>query len=577
MAATGDWRPLERPERASLLERLIYVRTLSERLDLNRAQEFIDRGGRDRVADWRRLMLGAHATLTVEACNRYRGWGLLEEETELLAVWRLHRGSNLDPELWLEALGMDPAPSPVVAGQPQPVVRVLDLGMWMSFERRQVLSQLRWDVLCLGGLGLPEQERAVRKSSAHDYGGLETYPLVASEHDPEGRPEAASRTAAADLVRRRPDLVTAFMWVNLSQGTALGPASPALPPYALWFDPYSPFGTAFDAFNRAGRAQFRPLRRSDYATVPVAQAELAPYQYQLRWKLCQARGGRIVNPNPGLEVMEVVYAETAQYDAWALRALLSGAKKWSKPDAYRRYGTRLCDLLVDRCHELAAWLVEQEEDDAAAEIYRKWARGSRDRVEVSGEIEWLVNYEFDHGRRQEAFRLAREAAQVYSHSGLTLLASLFERTGDLTGAETYYRKAWDRYQGSLELGFFYHKHRSEPRLRAGIRRLERELFPNGLPRLAEPLPAEPPEDGVLITESSPRQLEAGLRIGQVIVGLDGYRARNLREYNWIRWLAEGDAPMTLTVWDGARYRVVKASPEDRTLGGSFDNYRPEGQ
>jgi tetratricopeptide (TPR) repeat protein len=272
--------------------------------------------------------------------------------------------------------------------------------------------------------------------------------------------------------------------------------------------------------------------------------------------------------------MEAVYKETADYDAWALRALLSGAQKWSKPDAYRRYGTQLCDLLVERCHELAAWLVEQKEDDAAAEIYRKWARGARDRVEVSNGIAWLVDYEFDHGRTQEALRLAREAAQVYSHSGLTLLASLLERTGDLAGAEAYYRKAWDRYQGSLELVFFYHKHRSEPRLRAGIRRVERELFPDGLPRLAETPPLEKPVDGVLITESSPRQLEAGLRIGQIIVGLDGYRVRNLREYNWIRWLNDGNAPMTLLVWDGARYTVVKATPENRTFGGSFDDYRP---
>jgi hypothetical protein len=266
MGATGDWRPLQRPERASLLERLIYARTLAERLDMNRAQEFLDRGGRDRVADWRRLMLGAHATLTVEACNRYRGWGLLEEEAELLAVWRLHRGSDLDPELWLEALGMDPAPSPVVAGQPQPTVRVLDLGLWMAFERRQVLSQLRWDVLCLGGLGLPEQERAVRKSSAHDYAGLETYPLVASEHNPEAKPDSAARMAAADLVRR------GRIWSPLSCGSTCRRALRSAPPPPR----FRPMPSGSTPIPRSARPSTHSTARAERNSVPSGARTTRP-------------------------------------------------------------------------------------------------------------------------------------------------------------------------------------------------------------------------------------------------------------------------------------------------------------
>jgi hypothetical protein len=379
--------------------------------------------------------------------------------------------------------------------------------------------------------------------------------------------------AAAALLRRRPDLVTSVEWVGLSQPSAFGAPSPELPSYALWFDPYSPFGTAFDAVNRAGGEEFRPIRLSDFKTVPAVQAELAPYQYQLRWKLCQARGGRIGNPS--LEVMESVYGEIAEYDAWALRALLGGAKKWSKPDAYRRYGTRLCELHLEQCYDLANWLVERKEDDAAAEIYRKWARGARDRVAVSNSVDWLVNYEYDRGRKQEAFRLAREAAGVYSHSGLTTLASLFERTGDLTGAETYYRKAWDRYKTSTALAWFYGQHRSEPALRAGIRRVERELFPKGLARLATAASPEPPKDGVLITEASPELHAARLKVGQIIVGLDGNRVRNVKQYCWIRWIAENDAPMILTIWDGERYLDVKVHPEDRSFGGGVDDYEPE--
>ena len=142
LAATGDWRPLAQPEKASLLERFVYLRTVNERLDLNSGLGFVDRAGRERVTDWRRLMLDGYSCVTVESCNKYGGRGLAEDEAEVLAVWRAHRGANLEAEDWVDALGMNPAASPAVVEQGRAeTFHVIDLGLWMAFERRQVMNR----------------------------------------------------------------------------------------------------------------------------------------------------------------------------------------------------------------------------------------------------------------------------------------------------------------------------------------------------------------------------------------------------------------------------------------------------
>jgi hypothetical protein len=165
----------------------------------------------------------------------------------------------------------------VEKGRPEKF-HVLDIGLWMAFERRQAFNQLRWDDRCLAGMfGLPEAARSQRKASAHEYGGIVTYPRIVREHASDATAYASVMKAASALVRARPDLVPAEEWVELSRSSPHGPPAPDLPAYALWFDPYSPFGTAFDSKARAAYEFFRPLRASDFKIVPPAQAEIAPY------------------------------------------------------------------------------------------------------------------------------------------------------------------------------------------------------------------------------------------------------------------------------------------------------------
>src|SRR6185503_5280076 len=142
------------------------------------AQAFADRAGTEAITDWRRSMLGGFHYVTVEGCGRYGYSGVAEDEDEMLRVWKLQRGADLDPDFWLEAIQKEPAPSPVIRENGSASLHVLDLGLWNSFERRQVLGQLLWDSRCFGMYGLDEAGRKNGKAAARNYGRLDTYALV---------------------------------------------------------------------------------------------------------------------------------------------------------------------------------------------------------------------------------------------------------------------------------------------------------------------------------------------------------------------------------------------------------------
>jgi hypothetical protein len=216
LEATGDWRAMPNPQSVSLLERLVYLRAMGQRLDVNHAQAFADKAMHEPVTDWRRILLAGYGRPTVEACNRYTGQGLLEDEAEVLSVWRIHRGAGLEAEDWIDALGMDPAPSSagVEKGRPEKI-HVLDIGLWMAFERRHVSNQLRSDDHCVDeGWGLPALARQARKASARDYGGLVTYPLIARDQAADAPSYKRTMEAVSTLLQARPDLFPAREWVD---------------------------------------------------------------------------------------------------------------------------------------------------------------------------------------------------------------------------------------------------------------------------------------------------------------------------------------------------------------------------
>jgi hypothetical protein len=80
---------------------------------------------------------------------------------------------------------------------------------------------------------------------------------------------------------------------------------------------------------------------------------------------------------------------------------------------------------------------------------------------------------------------------------------------------------------------------------------------------------------VLINGDSRRLREAGLRGGDVIVGLDGYRVRSYDQYHSVRHfqaLPSDAREMRLRVWRQTRYLDIDASVLGRFFGVNMRTY-----
>jgi hypothetical protein len=561
LAAAADWRTLPKPERATLLERLLYLNAVGLRLGPERLLKSAESLRREPVTDWRRIMLAQGSSL--EACSRFAATGLEEEKTEVLGIWTAYRGKELDPEVWSSALGMSPAWGPIVTEEGATTVRVIDLGLWSAFEQRHVFHQLNAELYCLKTMWyLPEQAEAHVDQVAHQASSLPLYPLLSAVF---ARDDAEWNAAAREVLRlcqRQPELITAANWARLVEYPAAPGLPREMPNYRDWFVPVAPFGTVLDSWHRWGKRIFRPFPTAESLEPLVG---LAPWNEGVRIRRIWSSVGR----NPPLEPARAELAELAEYDIRALETLAEAAR--DQPQEQARLYKRLCDLNSDHCVAYARALVEQKREEEAAAAYRSWAATARDAVRVTHDIDWLVNYEYDHGRPKEAFQLARQAAATYSAAGLYTLARLLEKDGKLDEAEAHFRTESERYD-SVGLFAFHRRHLDNPRYKRAYEAKLRETFPGGMEKVTLEDFSGPPRDGVLVDQLRYQSMRHGLRRGVVIVALDGVRVHTVRQFYVVQALKDEDG-MELIVWQLGAYGLLKPSAERRDLGVWLKDYQ----
>ena len=202
-------------------------------------------------------------------------------------------------------------------------------------------------------------------------------------------------------------MVTAHLWVLVLQAPTFAPA-PEAPADTVWFDPPLPLGTHFSHASLYGP---HSKRRPPDATFE-AIVRIDPFDTGTRWAYMKQRFG----DHPSYEQILGAYGPALEWDLVSMRNIASRAK--SNPIARREWLKRTCDSDPDYCGDLARFLVESGEEPAAAEAYRRWWREAIDRVGVANDVDWLVKYDVKHGRVDEAWKVARDAASTYSGAGL---------------------------------------------------------------------------------------------------------------------------------------------------------------
>ena len=249
------------------------------------------------------------------------------------------------------------------------------------------------------------------------------------------------------------------------------------------------------------------------------------------------------------------------------------------PDASLRLTRRMCELDPGWCGRLGGDCVNQRDEAGAVAAYERMIDEAADRVMVSNNCAWLVRYYLRIGRRARAREIAEMAAQVGSSEGILTMARFLEETGQYAEAEDLIRRERERYPEEgpnfVLIGFHYrmsHVQRS-PSYDRSFAQQTRDLFSRGLEKVALTSFTGQPVDGATFTGEAPALLRNGLRKGDVVVALDGWRVRTFQQYAAIRSF-DDDPTFRLIIWRDGKYAEVAARRMFRAFGVDMSDYPP---
>ena len=542
MRITEDWRAMPDPARRTLLEKIEYFRATKLTLGPAAASRFLETADAEPAPDWARISLEPNFSTEV---GGFASEGV-EPELELARdLWtRIHGRALTDSEL-IDALNR-PAARFVTPEGP----RVIAWGTWAASIQRHLCHRVMSnDIYMRMILGQPDQAQAHNAQLDGRWGGLALYPSVPGVRWHHGgihlETFADELTAAVRTASRRPELLPAAVWTEVAETANYAVTRRRMPDPLSWFALPVPFGTGYDTLR-----QLKVLPDAPGGTLPALLAR-DPWSYETARRSVDSRFGK--KPSP--DQIREVYGARADYDLSILRWRAEAVGVRSPERA--RILEASCRLQADACVELAAHLVPLKRDDEAARALRRAFDAADDRVYVANNVSFLVRYEQDHGRAADAQRIAEAAAATGSARGLEAMGLLLESRGRFPEAEEYFVQIERRYQSAnsvnLPLGFYWRMMvRGEAGYEAKFQRGVLGVFPRGLEKLDPATLPPAPADGVGVSHPSVDAELGDLRAGDVVVGLDGWRVRNDRQY-WLVRTFDSRPEMTHHLWRKGKY------------------------
>ena len=547
--STGDWRILEAPAKASLLERREHYRALDRNLGSVQSTAFLEEFTPEPVPDWSRLAFD-QGSWDVGTGNRFASIAIPAELSEIGKIWqRLHPGLQLQ----LAALNGEPGrcvdPRRLPAG-----VRVIDWGTWAAHSRRHLVHAVASvEEHYRRMLGIKEEAKTLRQQAHETFSVIDAFAsLFASwwrEEAPSNR--QASCHDVAQVIQQSPSRVSAALWHLVVRSCGLGTS---LPRPQHWMDPPILPGTAYDVTRRwpSLYASGSPATDPTRSTVFLQARTMAPYSAELaalESSVRRERGQKDLD-------LSALWGPLAEYNLTAMHQVAGTLKAGS--EAHRLLYERLTRVDPDSYLQLGWDLQHAGLDEEAVAAFEHAYERALDRVRVSSSMGWLADYYFDHGRKDRAFEIASAAAEVYSGSGLLLQARMLERSGRIAEAESWYKREAERYDDKDDLDCFYlRRHRRsadageyEEQAAEAVTR----LFHRGLERVfVADLPPSPKLTELLpLSEDWPLR---GLRAGDFIVAVDGYRVRTLAQESCVVSWTEA-LETTTVVWRDGQYSEI---------------------
>ena len=564
-----DWRLLPDPSQGSLAERLEWLRAMDLTVGGSRALQILEKahGRVGSEPDWAFLVV---RDLGVETGQRFLPEAVAATGREADHIFSRTHGGTGGASDSIAALN-EPAQRFVSKDGP----RVIAWGTFAAFYQRHLLFLVDETQYLYGRmLGLEEEAKTWASKATGAFSRLALFPIVAASWEAEQKnpsPEPLER--AIDLLSGSPDLITFNYWWGIEDKILHQPkVLRKVFPRESWFITGCVHGTTFEIGER-WRGLWSVVTLNDGLSRLKA---ISPKSFGVNRLAIWARHGDATT----LPEARAEFGERATYDGRALKDLARRAWLTDLP-SYKGVEESLCTLDPDACLALGSHCVTIQDEACAVTSYERAIQEGADRVSVANDSGWIVKYYLRNKNVTRAKQIAEMAGEVYSAGGLGTLSAYLEETGDYIEAEKVIQQRIERYESqnkgpSLALMAFYYRMahlRGRQDYEAKFRDLARETFPNGLEQISVSSLAGPPQDGVRVVAESAFSKRNGLHLGQIIVGLDGWRMRNHLQYSAIHAFSD-DPDMRFVVWDKDQYLEVKARSYNRNFEINIPDYKP---
>ncbi len=566
---TKDYRELDAIERRTPLEQVARFGAYARSVASHEAWEKLESRWITSRPDFCRLAW--QERYSVELGHLLTRHGLALERRELERVVRL--AGRAPPGRAELAPALNALPAPCVTSEPAgPAVRVISWGHWAQFLQRHLCHALYHQhrffarVWCV-----PEYARRFAAEAAEKYGELRFFPFVQRLSSRTLEEYLPAVRACAQVVRDHPQWVPAALWNLLweaPQGVPLEPAAD-VPNIIEWHRHNPPPHAAYRVADRLNHSSL--VRSGDSPERFEALRRRAPYDPEII-RLYLYLKHRTYGEGLPVETLEAAYGPLLEYSVPVLQLVARRVQK--DPGAFERFMSRAAERNGRYYFNLGYYFAERNDVPRAVKYYELGVARCRDLVAVASSVDWLVVHYFETGRVAEAERLADLAAEVYSYNGLKTKADLRFRQERYAESFDLYRQMAERYDlPNLNFNWWvvYRQDTGRADFDAEIEKRQDLLFPNGRQNVSLRDLRERPEAGVLVQAESEPLRAAGLKKGDIIVGLQGTRVDTVAQFLYLRTKLPQNQ-LNLLVWDGARYREVTVNLPEGELGGEITNY-----
>ncbi len=565
---TRDYRPLEKLGGLSQIECINWFYALDHSANTDIAWSKLS-DVQKQIPDFVRI--ANEGNYSVGVGHELLALSLPAEFSEIATVYQSAHQKKLSKDGLIAALNEMPERcfSPDAEGKPE--VRVIGWGLWAGFLQRQLCHavQNNFDFM-QNKWGVPEDAKTFSIKCDQMLNGLRLYPFVRRFNCVDVESYHKSVDDGFKVTVATPQLVPARCWNYLCYWFSPSEYYQPNPNPHIneWHKHNPPPGTAYNPLPRLDHPSL--TRRPDSEALLGKLHEMAPYDSDISWFIWKTK----YKEKPTYDEASALFQPVLSYDYEAIKRVADSVR--NQPTKYEQLMLQAAAINPSAYFTLSDYCIINQEDDKAASYIEKGNSLDPDSVRASYSASWLIKYYLKHGQKEKARAVADAAGDVYSSSGLQAKAEFLEATGDYKGAFQWYSNIQERYEDSGPVTAFclrYKKKTGNSQFDDEMQKNIQAFFPNGLEKVSLNDFKTAPADGVLINEATALASAAGLKVGDVIVAIDGIRVHGFKQYSYGREL-NTDLEMSLIVWQNGDYHEIKTSPPNRRFGGDFGDYIP---